>query len=253
MRSHELIHFNDELNQVIKKHEDRKPSPQVIPALETFFKHEDILSDSKNSSADIKFQPQVIHALETFDDLSDYVVVHDDIKSEPPDIPAVETCHSVSAFDDHSNYVAPTEPVPYDNSNLSSAKQYTIVVTDPSCDAGTNVRIFNNNVSCSDVHHVNISKKTEFCSADTQTENNFSTINVSSVSTQTSDDTEVDRFCSALNVFVERRNRQLEEEDQDLNTLRGILPFYKQMVDKKKRMFVRKMTNLCMELLDEND
>jgi len=44
-----------------------------------------------------------------------------------------------------------------------------------------------------------------------------------------------------------------KEDDPDLNYLKSILPYIKQMNEKNRRTFILKTTNLCFELIDNQD
>ena len=44
-----------------------------------------------------------------------------------------------------------------------------------------------------------------------------------------------------------------QQADPDLDYFKSILPFYKKLNDKNRRQFIRKTTNLCMELVDQQE
>lgn len=43
------------------------------------------------------------------------------------------------------------------------------------------------------------------------------------------------------------------QEDPDLQVFKSLLPFYKQMTDRNKRVFVAQTTSLCMQILDDQE
>ncbi|XP_012944776.1 uncharacterized protein LOC106013470 [Aplysia californica] len=61
----------------------------------------------------------------------------------------------------------------------------------------------------------------------------------------------IDRLHSALMAFLEKTAER--EEDPDLDYFKGILPFYKKLEEKNRRVFISRTTALCMELIDSQD
>ena len=70
------------------------------------------------------------------------------------------------------------------------------------------------------------------------------TLSVSSVS---------DPLQSAMLAFLQTATIKKEEEDPDMNYFKSIMPFFKKMNEKNRRNFIRKTTNLCFEIMDDQD